>query len=317
MYYIFYKILNINYYILCIMVIKHIVISGGGPVGLNFLGALKYLNEQQFWLIENIENIYATSVGTIIAIFLCLNYDWETLYKYIIERPWHDAFIIKGKHILEAYSSKGLYDRKLADIIFKPLLEAKDLSLSITLKEFYEYTKIFLHLYTFELNQFKTIELSHINFPNLPLMEAITMSCALPGLFIPTCRDNCCYMDGGVMDNYPLNFCLNNGHNKDEILGIKYQVEHSNSIITNESNILDFAIGFFINAMNYISSKHNAIETINNEIVCIKNESIMSLDKIKESVKNSEMRKIWILDGEKIGETFLNLKKDNNAECDS
>ena len=124
------------------MTIKHIVISGGGPAGLNFLGALKYLNENNFWSIENIENIYATSVGTIIAIFLCLKYDWETLYKYIIERPWHDAFVIKGKHILEAYSTKGLYDRKLADIIFKPLLEAKDLSLSITLKDYVNFSKL-------------------------------------------------------------------------------------------------------------------------------------------------------------------------------
>ena len=203
------------------MPIKHLVIAGGGPIGLQFLGALEHLNEQGFWNFEDIESIYATSIGTFLGAIICLKYDWSTLNKYIIERPWHDAFKLNGKQILDAFYNKGLYDKKVIEIVFKPLLEAKDLSLNITLKEFYEYSKIEFHLYTFELNKFETTDISYKTHPDLLLTQAIHMSSALPGVFIPTISDNGCYIDGGVMANYPLSYCLQDCKNEDEILGIK------------------------------------------------------------------------------------------------
>ena len=74
------------------MTIKHLVISGGGPYGISFLGILEYLHDQGFWKIEDIESMYATSIGTILSTVICLNYDWETVNKYFIERPWKDIF---------------------------------------------------------------------------------------------------------------------------------------------------------------------------------------------------------------------------------
>ena len=68
------------------MTIKHLVIAGGGPIGLQFMGAIEHLNKTGFWLRENIESIYATSIGTFIGTFICLNYDWDTINKYIIDR---------------------------------------------------------------------------------------------------------------------------------------------------------------------------------------------------------------------------------------
>ena len=134
------------------MPIKHLVISGGGPLGFRYLGALQKLEQDGFWHLDDIETIYGTSIGAIIGAFICLKYDWETLTKYIIERPWHDAFKVNPKQIFDSYYNKGLFDKKLAEIIFKPLLEAKDMTLNITLKEFYDFSKIDLHIFSFELN---------------------------------------------------------------------------------------------------------------------------------------------------------------------
>ena len=65
------------------MTIKHLVISGGGPIGIMYLGAIEYLHDEGFFKMEEIESIYATSIGTMIAVFIALNYDWETLRKEI------------------------------------------------------------------------------------------------------------------------------------------------------------------------------------------------------------------------------------------
>jgi predicted acylesterase/phospholipase RssA len=288
------------------MTIKHLVIAGGGPLGLRYLGALEYLNEQNFWYHEQIESIYATSIGTLIGVFICLKYDWTTLNTYLIERPWHDAFKVTGKQIFDSYYNKGLFDKKLAEIILKPLLEAKDLSLNITLKEFYEWSKIDLHLFTFDMNKFETVELTHELYPDILLVEAITMSSALPGIFIPIITDKCCYIDGGVMCNYPINECVRDHPNsKDEILGIQSSYNSDiNASVSKDSSLLDYVICLTINSMNYIThsvKKENVKYTVN----CCLDENPLTLSIIKEAVSSQEMRRQWIKQGVEDAKIFL------------
>jgi predicted acylesterase/phospholipase RssA len=292
------------------MTIKHLVIAGGGPLGLCFLGALEHLNEHKVWNIEDIESVYATSIGTIIGAFICLKYDWETLNKYIIERPWHDAFKVTGKQIFDAYRKKGLFDKRIAEIIFSPLLKAKDLSVDITLKEFYDYSKIEFHLYAFELNKFETCDFSYKTHPDLSLMQALTMSCALPGIFMPVCIENECYIDGGVMCNFPSGHCLADHPDENEILGInrstKKDEQHYNTI-NDESSILDFVMVFSINAMNYISNSVKKT-TLKNEVICYSDGKELTLEVIKESISNIEMRKTWLKQGQQYAEAYLENK---------
>jgi predicted acylesterase/phospholipase RssA len=297
------------------MTIKHLVISGGGPLGLRYLGALEKLEQTNFWKLENIESIYGTSIGSIIGAFICLKYDWETLNKYIIERPWHDAFKVNAKQIFDSYYNKGLFDKKLAEIIFKPLLQAKDLNLNITLQEFYEYSKIDLHIFTFELNKFETVELSHTTHPELTLLQALTMSSALPGIFMPTIIDNCCYVDGGVMCNYPLNQCLRDHTNKDEILGIKSSFDKEtdsfkNVEVTQDTSLLEYVICLTINAMNFIRDTVK-IENIENTVRCYVTDNPLTLDFIQESISNQELRREWMKQGEEDALDFLSTK--NNS----
>lgn len=287
------------------MTIKHVVISGGGSIGLQFLGILQHLNEHQFWKIEEIENIYATSVGVMIAILLVLKYDWETIIQYIVERPWHDIFKLSGKQIVEAFYNKGLYDKKIFDIAFKPLLEAKDLSLQITLKEFYEYSHVFLHFYTFELNTFKEVEINHILNPDLSLLSAISMSCAIPGVFMPICIEKACYIDGGVRANYPLSYCLENHSDKNEILGINYVLSKNVMCEINEdSSILDFILGISMNAMNFITNNTKS-ESLLYEIICEMDESPLSLSYVKKTLNSSSERQLLIQEGYKVATNFL------------
>lgn len=285
------------------MTIKHIVIPGGGPLGFQFLGALEKLEKENYWKIENIESIYGTSVGSIIGSFLCLKYDWDTLNKYLIERPWHDSIKINPNHLLNFYEKKGIFDEDFFKIIFKPLLEAKDLSINVTLKEFYEFSNIDFHIFTFNLNKFETIELSHNTHPNLRLVDAIHMSSAVPGLFIPFIDNNICYIDGGIKHNYPINYCLKDHPCQDEILAIKilYKTEDGNPLkaeVRAESSLLDFISVFVINAMLYI---RNTIENkdIENNVICYIDYNPFSVDFFMEVFKKSEMRKQLLENGEK------------------
>ena len=55
-------------------IVKHLVFSGGGPIGMVEYGALKYLTEKKFIEYKNIESIYSISVGGIIGLIYILNY---------------------------------------------------------------------------------------------------------------------------------------------------------------------------------------------------------------------------------------------------
>ena len=112
------------------MTIKHLVLSGGGPIMIQLLGAIQHLETNNFIDLKNIESIYGTSAGAIVGILICLKheYDWETINDYIIKRPWKDVFKIKVEKILESYSKKGIFDIKTIEKCFKPLFAAKDIA---------------------------------------------------------------------------------------------------------------------------------------------------------------------------------------------
>jgi predicted acylesterase/phospholipase RssA len=291
------------------MTIKHLVIAGGGALGLRYLGALEKLNIDGFWNMEDITSIYATSVGSIIGAFICLKYNWDVLKQYIIERPWHDAFKLSGQQLFDSYHKKGLYDKKLAEIIFKPLLKAKDLSVNITLKELYDISKINLHLFTFNINKFETVELSHITYPDLELIQAITMSCSIPGVFIPTIIGEDCFIDGGIMYNFPINFCLRDHSEQSEILGINCCFNNdantnNNVSVTEDSTLLEYIMCITLNSMKYISTSIQQ-SIIDNTVKCHTNRNPISLDIITQSVVSRDFRNDWIKQGEEDATSFL------------
>ena len=69
------------------MTIKNIVLSGGAYKGFYTIGALKYLSENKFYNIEEIEKVYGTSVGSLLGALLCLKLNWEDLIEYAINKP--------------------------------------------------------------------------------------------------------------------------------------------------------------------------------------------------------------------------------------
>ena len=285
--------------------IRHLVISGGGPTLFQYLSIIQHLDENKIIDLQKIESIYGTSAGTIVGIVLCLKYDWETLNDYAIMRPWHELFHIKISNIFEAYKNRGIFNKTLVEKAFKPLLDAKDLSIHITLKEFYEYSKIELHFYSFEINQFNTEDISYLTHPDLSVIDAVMMSSAIPILVTPVVIDNKCYMDGGVAANYPLKYCIESGKNEDEILGLcnHYDNQQKNHVDT-DSNLLDFVLCFFFKMFNTLGS-NNINPKIKYEVVCnVKN---MTLNYLASSVSSIEVRKELYQKGVETAKQFINL----------
>lgn len=190
--------------------IKHIVISGGGIYGFTFYGILKQLHKMGIWELSNIKTFYSTSVGSIVSTIIALNYDWETMDRYLINRPLEELFELNISTILNCIDNCGFFTIKIIEELFYNLFAGKDLSPTITMKEFHQITGIDMHFFTTKLEGFKCIDLSHKTHPDWSMVEAIYASCSVFPFLNPLFKENEKYGDGGILLNCPLNNCIAN-----------------------------------------------------------------------------------------------------------
>lgn len=284
------------------MDIKHLVISGGGPSILPAISAIQYLNEQNIIDFNKIQSIYGTSAGAMIGALICMRFDWETINDYILKRPWHEVFNITAQNIFEAYQKKGLFDRTIVDKIFHPLFLAKDIPFNITLKSFFEYSKIELHIFVFDVNNFITEDLSYLTYPDMLLLDAVFMSSSIPFFMTPTIIENKCYVDGGVCANYPLNYCLDSGKKIEEILGIRNNYcDYQKNLVDNNSTLFDFMFCMGYNIFNHYMNVPQL--KIKYEVLC--NVNMLSLGYVNSFLNSFESRKEYHEKGFQSAKDFM------------
>lgn len=269
--------------------IRHLVISGGAISGLSFYGALRELHKQKYWKMENIQTIYGTSIGSLIAFVIALGYEWTDLDDYFIKRPWQNIFKIDTYSMIDCIINKmGIYNSKVFEDAFSPLFAGKDIDIGITMKEFYDLNGLEIHSFTTELNSFTLTDMSYKTHPDWRVIDVIYCSCCLPVVFMPFLHETNAYADGGFLSNYPLKQCIENGAEASEILGI-YRINCDKyAAIGSESNIFDFLM-VILN------------QTIEKIVICPKLLSIgiecalpatpMTLNSLHEITSNWEERK--------------------------
>lgn len=249
-------------------IVKNLVISGGGAAGLSFYGVIKQLHKENHWQLKNIENIYATSVGTIISIVISLDYDWDEIDNFLIKRPWNKVFKFDISNIFNAVVNRGLYNIDVITDCIRPLLLGKDIELTVTMKEFYNITGINLFFMCVEVNTMSVINISHKTHPEWKLVDAIYCSSAIPGGFSPYLYNNNFLCDGGIKANYPIQICLDDGNKEEETIGIGFKIvtetnnkvneddlEIDNTNSLNTYNLFDYIIAVILNLVRSINNR--------------------------------------------------------------
>lgn len=292
--------------------IKYLVLSGGGHTMFHYIGIFKILLKQEYIHLHDIKSIYGTSSGSIIGAILCLGYDWTDIVDYVIRCPWEKKLQIGVDKALYLFQNNGLYDEMLFKKIFEPLLKGKNLSIDITLQEFYSFSNIELHIYTFELNEFVSVDLSYKTHPDLKLLDAIRMSCSIPLLIKPICLDGKCYIDGGVNANYPVNICLENEQcDEKEILGFK-NCAKTLQPLDNDSNITDYLNTILRKCFKLLSIPSS---TITHELDIHTNG--VSFDELMNALCDKEHRERLVNIGISSAESYIyDAKKDADNDDD-
>lgn len=295
--------------------IEHIVFSGGGVAGFIEYGIIKNLIQLKKINLDKIKSIHGTSVGSWLAVFLILKYDFETLDDFIVKRPWKKIFSITPEGMFNVIDEKGLFGVDEVIESFRPLFEVKNIPTDITLYEFYQLNNIELYFYSTNINTVKCEELSFTSTPDLKLFDAIHMSSAIPILFKPGIYKDQLYVDGGIFNNYPLDSCVNKIKDDKEdteiynnVLGIRFSYDVKEKINTEVNIQIDF-INYlkymFIGFLDHITNNDKNESKIKYEIHVPIDKGKLNQEKFNDIIESQDSKRELIEAGIGYSQLFL------------
>ena len=213
----------------------NLTIGGGAVKGFAFLGALEYLNKNN--LLNNIENFYGTSVGSILGILFIIGYKPFEILNTLLQLNFKEINIFDLNNLQEKYSLlNDSFFVKINDIF------SKKENINITIEEFNKKYKIKINIYATSIQDRRNVNLNEEEFPKLKVLTAIQASCSIPILFPPVNINDKLYVDGclknidgvNISDGYIIK--SNNTYKKIDNF-LSYLLELINCTLQNEKLI--------------------------------------------------------------------------------
>ena len=192
-----------------------LIISGGGIKGLAALGALKYLLETEIIIFPEI--FCGTSVGSIICMLINIGYGPFDIYKLLEEIDFASLINYEEPESLLFDPCFGISSPEPIIQVLYNLIQKKNLSKKITFKQLFNKSQSKLIITGTCLNDATVAYFSVDNTPNMEIMKAIRISMSIPFIFKPSIYENKIWIDGGCMDNYPIELFNNK---LDDVIGI-------------------------------------------------------------------------------------------------
>jgi predicted acylesterase/phospholipase RssA len=257
-----------------------LVLGPGGIKGYQILGALVRMYPR--WLSE-IDAIIGCSVGSIIALMICLGYNPNEIIE---EGNKVDLFEDFKFSIIDFKDTVGILKHDMITSKLERIVKNK-FAHDVTLKKLHDACDI--NFISVTLNKTKD-EVEYINYkthPDLSVVTAVLLSINIPILFEKMIFQGDTYIDGAFGNPFPIDI-LDEGENR--ILGIT--VETSSSIRSKSDDMISYIYGIFNSTI--IQLKKRIIKSASSRC------KILSLDctildmsgfSVKQSDKKEMLRK--------------------------
>ncbi len=191
-----------------------ICIGGGSTKGFYELGALHYLYEQREYNMSSVHTYAGTSIGSVIALLLSMNMTpWEIFLKSTKLDSWADFEITD---FLNFKKDGGFLDIKNFINYIQEIVQKKYHYIP-TMKELHDLTKKRLVISVANVTKSHVEYIDYETFPDLPCISAVQMSCSMPVIFKRFEYKGDYYVDGGLLDNFPINYV---NDKKTKIIGV-------------------------------------------------------------------------------------------------
>ena len=215
-----------------------LVLSGGGLRGFGLLGGIQYIQDKE-WL-KDIHKFVGTSIGAIIVYLLCIGYSPTEIMVSVCQR--HQKIFEKLAKIDVMNVIQGMGAVSFSTVYeYLEKMTLDKIKKHVTFHDlYYKYNKE-LVCCTYNETLGKTEFISYLNHPDMDCLIALRMSANFPFLFDPFIYDDYSYIDGGIVNNFPIDQILP----EERVIGLHLrqnpiQREHSGNenLIGRVSNII-------------------------------------------------------------------------------
>ncbi|HVR44443.1 MAG TPA: patatin-like phospholipase family protein [Thermoanaerobaculia bacterium] len=190
--------------------IENLVFEGGGVKGTAYAGALRVLGERG--LLEPVRRVGGTSAGSITALLVALGYTPEEVVRIVLAIDYgkfrDGRFLADLRRLFDRY---GWYEGDYAECLFRCLVERRLGAKDATFADLHERARTdpaFKDLYVVatNLDVEDWVVFSHEDerYRDVPLAAAVRASMSIPFYFAAPKIGGDTFVDGGVLNNYPI-----------------------------------------------------------------------------------------------------------------
>lgn len=210
-----------------------LILGGGGAKGSYQVGALKALNEYN--LLEDLNIVAGTSIGAFNACLVMEKLSYEEMFniwKQIDNSIMYNSDTRYKEDKLGIFNQTNMYDILVAMQNPKKLLKSNINGYVVAAK--LEDTSFLSQIKKDKMEE-TTFHLNKLKDPH----KAVLASSSIPIVFGPTLIDDNYYVDGGLLNNLPVNIAIENNSNVIIVINLSpvYDLDkyYNNNIIINLS----------------------------------------------------------------------------------
>lgn len=215
---------------------KNIVFEGGGILGIAYVGALKRLKEIE--CLNSIQNAAGSSIGSVFATLVVISYDVDNMWNKLLNtgtETFKDGSYNLPSMLYHLISDYGLHGNCGLREWCGELIRDQTGNFDITFGELHTNTGKTLIITGTSVNKRETLYFDWKRTPDLKIIDALIISTSYPLYYrgVEVDKDLAgkltyynitigdMLIDGGVLNNFPMNVFMEPEFNFDETIGLK------------------------------------------------------------------------------------------------
>jgi predicted patatin/cPLA2 family phospholipase len=185
--------------------IDTLCLCSGGMKGIVYFGILSYLETNKFINLNNIHTYAGSSVGGLIGFLFSIGYSVNEMIDFTLN--FNFASIQTELNCEDIFTNYGICSNHKIVIILEHFLKHKYNIIDITFIDLYKLTGKKLVIIGTNISDSCYEVFDYNNTPDMSVMLALKITSCIPVLFEPILYKNKYYVDGGIGNAFPINYC--------------------------------------------------------------------------------------------------------------